>query len=255
MSFLQPSGLASGADMAGSFHATAHVLAMPAPGMEPALIWIVFLAVVAVLFAGMAASARPRDSAGREGIGAKYLSRERELKKQRRPLQIPRALMNNPYSAEFRDLTLSKRVEIAAESSARASRRIGAIVLPLPVPHQPGSHLHDPQFADRFALQLRRFLRTSDYAGPAGDRRIVVFVSLLKNADDLYAIAERLQRIASGCFEECANVKPGVALYPLDGYTAEELFDTASRRALAPAGETARLPALPYLPLEPARGA
>lgn len=162
--------------------------------------------------------------------------------------RVTRALARNPFGAEFTGLTLAQRVQIAAEASARAGRRFGAVVLPL-ASARPGDGEglapSAPLSMDRLVAQIRLRIRPSDYACAADGNRILVFLSLINNRDDLASIAERLRRESvamlrdSGASHERIG-SPGIAIYPLDGYGADELYESACGRAALPEPQARR---------------
>ncbi len=163
-------------------------------------------------------------------------------------VEVPRELLKNPFSVAYKGLGLAERVFIAAEASARAGRRMGAIVLNPPANFADHASMlalqkdaiacgetHDtrvPAHAqatvlDQVVAHLRSKLRASDYVGLAEGNTIVVFVSLLKTRDDLLAIARRMQVEANAALRSSGLLhgvsggsvwQPGIAIYPLDGY-------------------------------------
>ncbi|MGE3247370.1 MAG: transposase [Beijerinckiaceae bacterium] len=150
-------------------------------------------------------------------------------------VQVPRVLAKNPYGPEFGRLTLPQRVQMAADASAEVGRSIGAIVL-----HIGASEANvdpvDPVLVEDMAAFLAGKLNASDYAGVAGRSSIVLYVSLINTIDDLHAVARRLHHHAAHWLDASGHPEyvlsaPGVAYYPVDGLTADGLFDTASRRA------------------------
>jgi hypothetical protein len=163
-------------------------------------------------------------------------------------VEVPRELLKNPFSVAYEGLGLAERVSIAAEASARAGRRIGAIVLNPPANFADHASMpalqkdaiafgetHDTRVPahvqatvlDQVVAHLRSKLRASDYVGLAEWNTIVVFVSLLKTRDDLLTIARRMQVEANAALRSSGLLhgasggsvwQPGIAIYPLDGY-------------------------------------
>jgi hypothetical protein len=195
-----------------------------------------------------------------DNFGDKYLARVSDVAHAGTFVEVPRELLRNPFSAAFDGLGLAERVSIAAEASARAGRRIGTIVLKppaslaesaaMPVTHQQAvdggarqdvrvqDHIQAGIF-DQVVAHLRSKLRSSDYAGIADGNTIVIFVSLLKTRDDLLAIARRMQVEANAALRASGVAQgistgsvgtPGIAIYPLDGYDASDLYETARLR-------------------------
>lgn len=152
-------------------------------------------------------------------------------------VQAPRVLPQNPFGPDFEHLTLSARVRMAAEKSATVGRSIGAIVLHAGACEAGVEPIGQPLIGD-VAIHLRDKLNASDYAGTDGPAIISIYVSLINSIEDLHAVARRLHHHAthfldsSGHPEYCFS-PPGVAFYPLDGTSAEELHAIASTRASA----------------------
>jgi transposase len=149
----------------------------------------------------------------------------------------PRVLAQNPFGPDFGHLTLSARVRMAAEKSAAAGRGIGAIVLHAGACEAGVDPIGQPLIGD-IAAHLREKLNASDYAGTAGPATVSIYVSLINNIDDLHAVARRLHHHATHFLDSSGHPEysfspPGVAFYPLDGVSAEELHAIASGRARA----------------------
>ena len=148
---------------------------------------------------------------------------------------MPRHLRRNPFDMKQSSLSLEERVELAIVESQRAGGRVGAILyhfrrdqLPLPA-NVSNVGSADPE---ETIASLRSKLRPTDYAGLLGDDRIVVFVCLLKNRNDLVSIASRL----NGHLHDIVGSKVsgiaidyGIAMNPIDGYTASDLVMSAHK--------------------------
>jgi hypothetical protein len=194
---------------------------------------LVPVALAFVLVRHLRQQAARADFAPHAGTGTKHLDYLVETASQVQFEKVPRALLNNPYSSAFTGLSLQERVAIAVEASVRAGRRAGAIVLRLEVDVSapPGSRI-----MDTVQSALQSSVRQSDYVGIINGNHIVIFISLLNTKNDLLNIANRLHAVAAtavraaGCPAQALS-KPGAAIYPLDGYDADDLVESASRRA------------------------
>lgn len=233
----------------GAFRALAVWLAPPNFGA----VLIVSILLTVLLVRRLLVQRRSPLIAPNDGVGAKWLTRNVEYAEFKRHLAVPRALLNNPYSSEFPDLTLEQRVAIAAEASARADRRIGAIVIQLSQALEPACCSGQDQPADdvpsviaprphsqnvlgELEAALRASLRQSDYVGAVNDNSLVIFISLLNTKADLISIAERLEGVAGRTIASLGAPshtvsEPGIAMYPIDGYAAGDLYEVARRRA------------------------
>ena len=151
----------------------------------------------------------------------------------------PRALLRNPYGPECAGLSFEEQMQIAARASLLSSRVIGVIHFAIPGPPVAGDELVGEDQAEILAQRFRRALRTSDCVRILNSREIVIFVSLLSRREILIGISGRLQAVArdSGLFGEDVELpEPGLAMYPIDGYSSDELILAASRRTRLPAG-------------------
>lgn len=148
---------------------------------------------------------------------------------------VPRTLPHSPFTDAVDAPTLEGQIEIAAEACVRLSRTIGIIYFEVPGYAQIA--LRDgkekaAEIVSALAEALRHHLRVTDHLAVLDCRRIVVCVCLLDKATDLEGIARRLavivqrHKLAAG---EGAQIRPGLAIYPLNGYSGAELVAAAMR--------------------------
>lgn len=147
---------------------------------------------------------------------------------------VPRALPRNPYGAEFAGQTLDERVCIAIRESALFGRSIGAIVMHAAICEANAMPVSRALLED-IALHLGEKLRASDCVLPRDDTSIVIYVSLLNALDDLHSIARRMHTVGAQFLDnnghpEYTLTQPGVALCPLDGAGAGDLYAAAEAR-------------------------
>ena len=149
----------------------------------------------------------------------------------------PRALARNPFGSDYTGLSMAERVMVAVEASAQYARSVGAIVMNVGV-REPGAEPAGAALIEDIATCLDEKLRGSDYAGPVGQSGIVIYLSLLNSQDDLHSIARRMHGNAvhfldASGFPEYSISPPGVAMYPVDGRSADELLATAEKQLSA----------------------
>ena len=115
-----------------------------------------------------------------------------------------------------------------------AGRVIGVIHFQLdqPANHAAAGTVPAPQPIEAVAAAFRERLRSSDHVRLLNERELAVFISLLTGQDDLVKIARRLHSVALS-FDNLAVCAPGAAIYPLHGYSAGELIDTAQQDSVS----------------------
>jgi len=126
--------------------------------------------------------------------------------------------------------------ETALRRADRTKQKVGLFIIDLD-DFKNVNDRHGHPAGDRMlhivGLRLRRFLRVTDAVARLGGDEFAVLVELLDSADDARTFAERLQSELSGKVEIGPGVvgtlsaSIGVALYPDDGDTVEELLEAA----------------------------
>jgi GGDEF domain-containing protein len=191
---------------------------------------------------------RKRSSAQEDELRQKQVSDALEVIRsnleslERSAAPAPRTLAHSPFGAEG---ALESQIEAAAEACVRMSRTIGLIYFEVPFYAEIENKKGKAQaYAALSALAdvMRRYLRATDHVEALGGDQIVVCVCLLEKAADLKSVAKRLSTIvdrheAGG--EGGAEVRPGLAIYPLDGSSGAELI-AAARRSYRAQAEPSR---------------
>jgi hypothetical protein len=132
----------------------------------------------------------------------------------------------SPFTAIHKSPEDDGAVEIVADACVRLNRRMGAVHIAMEAQDQVDSKKRSGGLALADALQRR--VRSNDQVSWLDDRRIIVWVSMLQNCNDLESIARRLAQVASDTLPEGVSTPPvGCAVHPLDGYAASELIDAA----------------------------
>lgn len=141
-----------------------------------------------------------------------------------------RALSTNPFLASTSGPAFYRSMELAAQASVEHGRTLGVIYFKLDVVSRQQKNLLIEE-VEMIAGDLRRLLRSSDYVTVVKNAGIVVCISLLKSNTDLNAIAERMRKagFATGLLGSTFARCPGLAMYPIDGYSGEALVDRARR--------------------------
>ena len=137
-------------------------------------------------------------------------------------ISAPRTLLQNPWGQEADGLSFDERVRLAAQGSVIAGRVIGVIHF-----HLGGGEAAVADPAAPIADRFRAALRATDHVRVLDRFEIIVFISLLPSLDALRSIAGRLKAIAEGFGRVC---EPGLAMYPIDGYSSGELIEAAAMR-------------------------
>ena len=146
----------------------------------------------------------------------------------------PRTLLRNPFT-QSRDIeTLGREIEAAATASIRRGRTLGLAVIELPVNSIKQASEQDQAEAlvGFIAGELRRILRSADHVAVLDSREILICVCLLEGRNDLERVASRLSAVVRRLAEipdEAPPLPVGFAIYPLDGYSGQELIAAARR--------------------------
>jgi hypothetical protein len=145
---------------------------------------------------------------------------------------VPRELLTNPWTYPDASLSFDERVQLAVEGSLRASRVLGLIWF------DAYAGADAVRVADRLRSELQGKLRGTDYvrikAEKGGTIEIAVFVPLLRNRTDLAKIAGRLMTVANILVIDNKTLRvsePGLAVYPIDGYSTDDLIASAKANA------------------------
>jgi diguanylate cyclase (GGDEF)-like protein len=126
--------------------------------------------------------------------------------------------------------------ETALRRADRTKRKVGLFLIDLDDFKQVNDafgHNAGDRMLQTVAMRLRRFLRVTDAVARLGGDEFAVLVELLDSHDDARTFAERLEQELSGEVEVGPNATArisasiGVAMYPDDGETVEELREEA----------------------------
>ena len=152
---------------------------------------------------------------------------------------VPRTLSRDVLNDSSLSMTLPQRIEAAIELSKTVSRSLGIVSVRIDdmdkVAERMGVATAEEATA-KLSAALRRTLRATDRAIALGPDEILIGLPLIAVRSDLDAISFRLSRfitrIASGSVENGSQVAPltidlGIAMYPIDGYRAQDLIESA----------------------------
>jgi diguanylate cyclase (GGDEF)-like protein len=178
------------------------------------------------------------------------------------PLVAPRTLDGDPLSAAA---PLTERIEAAAEASKRYGRTLGLIYYDLDIYadiERAYGEARAEAFLDSVVASLRARLRNTDGIARQGKGRFVVCIVLLPEKAALESIRNRLsaalQAVEVDAPAEASRAfDVGLSIYPMGGYTGEDMIATArdhceearserlrseirQRRATAAAGRASR---------------
>jgi GGDEF domain-containing protein len=153
---------------------------------------------------------------------------------------VPRALPNSPFTEKSDIHTLVRQIEIAARASARLSRSFGLIYFE---PHgyaqfeEQHGHKNTRQAMSSLVSELRSSLRSSDHAALLDDHSILICICLLASLSDLESVAQRMFSVVArlGLTVETQQ-RAGLAIYPLNGYSGDDLIRAAQENFLSAAG-------------------
>lgn len=153
------------------------------------------------------------------------------------PIDVPRNLIEKPFSPEIKGVDFEARVQCAIMGSLRHSRVLGVIHLGFHTGEDCGSASNPKLMNIRMGAiqkELEAKLRSGDCVKITGEGEISVIIPLLACKADLERIADRLCVVAIKAGPELdlsVAYQPGCAMYPIDGYSAAELIDAARGRA------------------------
>ncbi|MDP2359117.1 MAG: hypothetical protein Q8M31_24080, partial [Beijerinckiaceae bacterium] len=153
------------------------------------------------------------------------------------PIEVPRSLIQNPFSNEIEGFDFETRVQWAISGSLRHGRVLGVIHFGFSTGGAdvgPASLklLNIRMIAIQKELKAR--LRSGDCVKITGEGKISVIIPLLALRPDLERIADRLYVVALKAGAELElplAYAPGCAMYPIDGYSFAELSQAAEDRA------------------------
>ena len=153
------------------------------------------------------------------------------------PRTLPRDMLNDPALK----LTLPERIESAIEASKIESRSLGVLSLQVAefdaLSRRLGAEPME-RIVAKSTEALKRQLRATDRASGSGRDEILVCLPLMADRRDLESVAARLARTVQSCLAaetgeaEPAGLDCGVAMYPIDGYSGEDLIASARMHAL-----------------------
>lgn len=129
----------------------------------------------------------------------------------------------NPFDVAGKDLSLAERISDAADLCVSFGRR--AIVLSLTVDNYDASSVHE------IAAIARGVLRQTDLVEVVTDREIIVGLAMIHDFSAAEIVVDRINRAV-----ELANKRilaHGAAIYPLHGYTGEDLISAARQHSQA----------------------
>ena len=151
------------------------------------------------------------------------------------PPSAPRTLEKDLLAASADSIPLERRIEAAAEASQRYGRTLGIIHYNIEayrnVARSEGAPAAEAMM-DSIVAALRPRLRNTDRVERVGKGRLAVVIVLLPEKAALESIRKRLDvalRAAEPRAEAAIDV--GMSIYPIGGYTGEDLLATASRHA------------------------
>jgi hypothetical protein len=132
-------------------------------------------------------------------------------------------LAGNPFEAAGADAPVAERITKAAELCVGFGRR--AIVLSLKIDS------FDPSDVHRVADLIRDVVRHTDMVEPASDREILVGLAMVHDFGAADIVTDRIERRLYR--ENKRLVAKGAAIYPLHGYSGEELIAAARKHTRA----------------------
>jgi len=188
--------------------ATTLLLFMPTPK------WIVALfAVVAVVPAVVSYARSVRQRNGDED--PQWMKATPTFPGERRALR--QELAGNPFNAAGVDVPVADRITHAAELCVGFGRR--AIVLSLKIDS------FDPADVHRVAALIRGVVRHTDLVEVVSEREILVGLAMVHDFGAADLVTDRIEKRMAR--ENKRLVAKGAAIYPLHGYTGEDLIAAA----------------------------
>lgn len=176
------------------------------------------------------------DSSSSSQSTSKFIKRKDAAINEQAYHKVSKKLLANPFGAEYTGISIEQRVQIATEASLRVSRKVGVIVFRFA--DETNSQLANNQRrsfhqTEKTITRFRNILRKTDCVCSNTNNEVIVFISFLETKLELNEIANRLLSATlkdNGTENNKLNFLPGIAMYPLDGYNAEELVKTAKLR-------------------------
>ena len=162
---------------------------------------------------------------------------------------VPRLLADDPLNDLRSGRSLSERIGTAVDASLPASRTVGIAYFAF---EPNAASQSDPALLmGAFADRLRRAVRPTDHVAVVDQFGIAVCLPLIAQRGDLESVGLRLNKVLAG-MQPQLNASPiagfdlGLSIYPLGGYSGEELIESARSAALM--RRDARLAVLAYQP-------
>lgn len=148
----------------------------------------------------------------------------------------PRTLENDVLGAEAGSVPIERRIEAAAEASKRYGRTLGIIHYNLDAYRQvaraEGAAAADAMM-DEIVSTLGPKLRNTDRVERLGKGRFIAVIVLLPEKSVLDSICKRMEGALRSLQGKYASpdsaVDIGMSIYPMGGYTGEDLIATATR--------------------------
>jgi hypothetical protein len=150
----------------------------------------------------------------------------------------PKVMLQNPFGAELEYLTFEQKIDVAIEGTLQAGRYVGVIFIPVFREGGDSGDVHAKRLTialDMIGAEIKVNMRKHDGMNiePVG---LAIAITLMKSFGNLESVSRRLQIVAALAARRLGGVvigDAGMAAYPLDGYSAAELLQTARSRALA----------------------
>jgi diguanylate cyclase (GGDEF)-like protein len=161
----------------------------------------------------------------------------------------PRTLDSDPLGGANVAEPLERRLEAAIEASRRYSRTVGLVYYNLDLYRQvarsSGAAAADAA-VDAVVAYLRPRLRNTDRVERLGKGRLVVCIVLLPEKKALLSIRDRLSTAMRALQSEALQghaivADVGMSIYPIGGYTGEDLIASAQRACDTERSERIRL--------------
>lgn len=150
----------------------------------------------------------------------------------------PKVILQNPFGAELEYLTFEQKIDVAIEGTLQAGRYVGVIFIPVFSEGGVSGHIGEKRLAialDMIGAEIKTNMRKHDGLNIESGG-IAIAITLMKSLGNLESVSPRLQIVAALAARRLGDVvigDAGMAAYPLDGYGAGELLQTARSRALA----------------------
>lgn len=154
------------------------------------------------------------------------------------PAEVPRTLCNNPLGGA---ISLSERIDMAAEASGMYGRTFGLIYFELhsyeKIARESGVAAAD-RTVEFVLVMLQMLLRSTDRAESVGKGRFVICLPLLPDGETLHSVRNRAVKAMREIRIEALHgdrldADTGLAIYPTHGKTGSDLLAHAKRDCLA----------------------